>query len=223
MAGLQGTSKVTQGYDADKILYYWKRIKHSAVGDKIQLLGLQGATSGTNQSTLTSTPTKTATLKNLGSKSQQRVVDVIFSNDPTLDATQTDLYKQLYAAWTKQEILGLWRVDFNKVSGEKGSRKVEAEFSQVLLPNLPNTEALGGNMNANITFEVNGESRYLQDDESAFTLDEKDFADGEFDSVAQFYGFAHGTDLGVDTDGSFIDNTYDGTAGGNGQETDPKA
>ncbi|APX72084.1 hypothetical protein M5C72_02765 [Companilactobacillus allii] len=194
------------GRDADKILYFYKRIEHEPKSNTIHILGLQGATSGTNTKTAQSTATKTATIKGIGAANQQRTVDTIFQNPKE---NEKDLYWDLYAAWEKGEKMGLWRVDFNTVHGTKPNRKVQAQFSQAYLPNLPNTEALAGTATSNLQFEVDGLERALNTDENAFELDEVDFDDGVFDSVNKLYNFSHGIDLGVDENGNVVDETLD--------------
>lgn len=96
--------------------------------------------------------------------------------------------------------------------GTKPHRKIQAQFSQSFVPNLPNTEALGGTMTSNLQFEVNGMERAINSDENAFELDEEDLDDGILDDLAKFYNFSHGTDLGVDDNGDFVDNTVDDDA-----------
>src|SRR5699024_3671396 len=127
-----------RGRDADNIIYLYKRIKHEPLANKIHILGLQGATSGTNTRTLQSTATKRANIKGVGSINQQRTVDVIFSAP---EKNKKDLYWDLYAAWEKGELIGLWRMDLNTIHGTKPHRKIQAQFSQSFVPNLPNTRS----------------------------------------------------------------------------------
>lgn len=195
-----------QGRDADNIIYGWKRIKHEPIANTIHILGLQGATSGTNTRTLASTATKKANIKGVGAINQQRTVDVIFSNP---EKNKKDLYWDMYAAWQKGELVGLWRIDLNTVKGTKPNRTVEAQFSQSYVPNLPNTEALGGTVTSNLVFEVNGMEKAINSDENAFELDEKDLDTGILDDLASFYNFSHGTDIGTDGEGVYQDNTAD--------------
>jgi hypothetical protein len=195
-----------KGRDADNIIYLYKRIKHEPLANKIHILGLQGATSGTNTRTLQSTATKRANIKGVGSINQQRTVDVIFSAP---EKNKKDLYWDLYAAWEKGELIGLWRMDLNTVHGTKPNRKIQAQFSKCYVPNLPNTEALGGTMTSNLQFEVNGMERAINSDENAFELNEIDLDEGILDNLAKFYNFSHGTDLGTDENGEFVDNTED--------------
>ena len=56
--------------DSDKIIYYWKRIEHAAVTDLPAILGLQGATSTTNQRNVQSTQTKTGVIKSVQAPNQ---------------------------------------------------------------------------------------------------------------------------------------------------------
>lgn len=198
--------KNVKGRDADKILYFYKRIEHEPKTNKIHPLGLQGATSGTNTRTIQSTATKGANIKGVGSITQQRTVDTIFS-DPSNNSK--DLYWDLYQAWQNGELFGIWRVDFNTVHGKAPARKVQAQFSQCYLGNLPNTEALGGTQTSNLQFEVNGSERAINSEGNAFELDEADFEEGTFDQVTKFYNFSHGNDIGVDENGEFIDGTTD--------------
>lgn len=203
------TSKVTpsvKGRDADKIVYLYKRIEHEPIKATAHILGLQGATSGTNTRTLQSTATKRANIKGIGSINQQRTVDVIF-DEPAKN--KKDLYWDLYAAWEKGELLGLWRCDLNTVHGTKPERKFQAQFSQSYVPNLPNTEALGGTLTSNLQFEVNGQERALNSDENAFELSEEDVDAGFLDDMNKFYNHSHATDIGVDDDGVFQDETVD--------------
>lgn len=194
------------GRDADKILYFYKRIQHEPLANKLHILGLQGATSGTNTKTAQSTATKTSTIKGVGAANQQRTVDTIFQ-DPKVN--EKDLYWDLYAGWDKGEKFGLWRVDFNTVHGKKPNRRVQAQYSQAYLPNMPNTEALAGTVTSNLQFEVDGSERALNSDENAFELFESDFEDGVFDNVTKLYNFAHADQVGIDDDGNVVDNTED--------------
>lgn len=200
---IKGTAS---GRDADKILYFYKRIEYEPLKNKIHMLGLQGATSGTNTKAAQSTATKTATLKGVGAPNQQRTVDTIFQNPK---ANKKDLYWDLYSGWEKGEKFGLWRADFNTVHGKKPNRRVQAQYSQVYLPNMPNTEALAGTVTSNLQFEVDGSERALNSDENAFELFESDFEDGVFDNVTKLYNFAHANDVGTDDDGNVVDNTID--------------
>lgn len=189
-AGDKQTLPSTVGMDADKYIYFWKRIQYYPRNKKLRILGLQGATSGTNTRNLNSTQTKTVVLKGVGSINQQRVVDVIFAKG------QED-YHEFRQAWENGELIGLWRVDFNTVTGTKPNRKVRAEYSECYIPNLPFTEALGGTLTANITFEVNGKAvDTLDDGVTPAYLNESDFEDGQFDVASGFYGFHHGQDIG---------------------------
>ncbi|MBA1393291.1 hypothetical protein EQ500_05345 [Lactobacillus sp. XV13L] len=194
-----------EGRDADKFIYLYKRIQHDPVNQKMRVLGLQGATSGTNSNTLQSQATKTANIKGVGSSNQQRVVDVIWQS-PVKGVL--DLYWDLYAAWEKKELIGLWRVDLNTVRGKKPDRTVEAEYGQCYMPQLPTTEALGGTASSNITFEVNGMTRAINNQERPFVLLEKYLPDGFFDAVSKFINFSYGVDIGMEDD-EFTDKTVD--------------
>lgn len=197
--------KAFKGRDADKIIYLYKRFMHEPVANKAHILGQQGATSGTNTRNVQSTATKRGTAKGVGAINQQRTVDVIF-DDPANNGK--DLYWDLYAAWQKGELIGLWRVDLNTLHGTKPNRKVQAQFSQSYVPNLPNTEALGGIVTSNLQFEVNGVERAINSDENAFELDESDFEDGVLDDLDKYYNWAHPSDIGTEN-GKTVDNTAD--------------
>lgn len=194
-----------EGRDADKFIYLYKRIQHDPKDQKMRVLGLQGATSGTNTNTLQSNATKTANIKGVGSSNQQRVVDVIWQS-PVKGVL--DLYWDLYAAWEKKELIGLWRVDLNTVRGKKPNRTVEAEYGQCYMPQLPTTEALGGTASSNITFEVNGMTRAINNEERPFILFEKYLPDGFLDAVSKFINFSYGVDIGMEND-EFTDETVD--------------
>lgn len=199
------TIREVSGRAANKIIYFYKRIDHEPTANKMHILGLQGATSTTHQRTLSNTATKTANIKGVGSANEQFVVDVIFQ-DPKGEAT--DLWKDLYMTWEKQERIAVWRVDFNTVTGTAPSRKVRAAYAQCYIANLPSTEALGATMNANITFEVNGIMRAYDNNENAYHLNESDLPAGVFDDITKFYNFSHGNDIGTDG-GVFHDGTKD--------------
>lgn len=204
------TIREVSGRKANKIIYFYKRIDHEPTANKMHILGLQGATSTTHQRTLASTATKTANIKGVGSANEQIVVDVIFQ-DPKGEAT--DLWKDLYAVWDKQERIAIWRVDFNTVTGTEPNRKVRADYAQCYIANLPSTEALGATMNANITFEVNGVMRCMDSNENYFHLNESDLPAGVFDDITKFYNFSHGNDIGTDG-GVFHDGTKDDSKAG---------
>lgn len=200
--------KAFKGRDADKIIYLYKRFMHEPLANKAHILGQQGATSGTNTRAVQSTATKRGTAKGVGAINQQRTVDVIF-DDPAKNGK--DLYWDLYAAWQKGELIGLWRVDLNTLHGTKPNRKVQAQFSQSYVPNLPNTEALGGIVTSNLQFEVNGVERAINSDENAFELDESDFEDGVLDDLDKYYNWAHPSDIGTES-GETVDKTVDDDA-----------
>lgn len=180
-----------EAQSADKVLYFWQPIekyeKQGKVDKKIEMLGLQGATSTTNTKNITTTQTKTAAIKTVGQTNQQRVVEVIFDKEQ-------DLYYQFHDIWSKEERIGLWRVDMNFVSGNKPNRKVVAEYTECLIPNLPTAEALAGVLQSNITFEVQGESRTVDEYGKPFTLNEDDFENPKVldDAMKFFYKFSHG-------------------------------
>lgn len=209
--------RTVSGHDSDKIMYYYKLFEVEPLTNKAHALGLNGATSTTNTKNLSTTQTKTANIKGTGSINQQRVVNVILT-DPKKDLT--DVGRDLYMAWEKGYIVGLWRVDWNTVQGTPGSRTVNAEFSQCLIANLPETEALGANTATNVTFEVNGVARRYDEKGNPFTLSEEDFDEGMFDMVAKFYNFAKPAQLGTDS-GTVKDNTTDDSTGGNAAATKP--
>lgn len=198
--------KSFKGRDADQILYFYKRIEKEPLNAKAHLLGQQGATSGTNSRNVQSTQTKRGTAKGVGAINQQRTVDVIFSNP---EKNRKDLYWDLFAAWQNGELIGLWRVDLNTLHGKKPDRAAQAQFSESYVPNLPNTEALGGIVTSNLQFEVNGMERAINSDENAFELFENDLDAGVLDGLDKYYNFAHPGDIGTNENGEFEDNTVD--------------
>lgn len=175
---------------ADKIIYFWQPIgryqRLGKVEKKIEMLGLQGATSGTNTKAVQTTQTKTAAIKTIGQTTQQRVVDVIF--------TDSELPNRLFEVWDKEEEIGLWRVDLNDIKGKGNDRTVAAEYSECLIPNFPNQEALNGVLQANITFEVQGQARTLDEDGQPYRLNLSDFADPNVldEAGKYFYEFSNG-------------------------------
>ena len=86
-ATLEG-KKIVGARSADKVMYYYKLIKHEKTGTPCHILGTQGASSGTNTKTLGTTPTKMFNVKATGSINQQRVVNVVMT---TGDGFKTDV------------------------------------------------------------------------------------------------------------------------------------
>lgn len=192
-SGIGATTQVISPKFADKILYFYKRDSWPKTR-KPEVLGLQGASSGTNTRTASNVQTKTVTLKSVGAKTQQRVVNLVY--------TQNDgLYHQLNDAWSKGEVVHLWKVDFNTVTGAKPNRSAEAEYSQCLVPQLPITEGVGTITQSNTTFEVQGEAVDTEaDGVTPARIKEADLADGSFDVMDQaLYAFSHGQDVGDNT------------------------
>lgn len=98
--GIGTTTEVISPKFADKFMYFWKRDSWPK-SRKPEVMGLQGASSGTNTRTASNVQTKTVTLKSLGAKTQQRVVNLVY--------TQNDsLYRELNDAWSKGEVIHLW-------------------------------------------------------------------------------------------------------------------
>ncbi|MEJ6358743.1 hypothetical protein WJM93_15680 [Lactiplantibacillus plantarum] len=187
------TTSEVRAQAADKIIYFWQPIdkykKQGRADKKIEMLGLQGATSTTNTKSVTTTQSKTAAIKTLGQTNQQRVVDVIFDRN-------NELFYRLYDIWEKEEHIGLWRVDMNFIEGNKPNRTVVAEYTECLIPNLPTTEALAGALQANLTFEVNGNARVIDDNGNPYRLNESDFENPTVldEAIQFFYDFSHGYD-----------------------------
>ncbi|MDX3785521.1 hypothetical protein [Lactiplantibacillus plantarum] len=186
--GIGTTTEVISPKFADKFMYFWKRDSWPK-SRKPEVMGLQGASSGTNTRTASNVQTKTVTLKSLGAKTQQRVVNLVY--------TQNDsLYRELNDAWSKGEVIHLWRVDFNTLQGTKPNRSAEAEYSQCLVPQLPITEGIGAITQSNATFEVQGEAVDDEDGKPA-RVTEDDLVDGSFDVLDKaLYAFSHGQDVG---------------------------
>jgi len=193
------------GIEADKIFYGFKRIMSWPVAAKIQLLGMQGATSATNTRTSQATQLKNGTLKGAGAPNQQRTVDCIYPKE----TNGFDLHAEIRQIWDNNERFGLWRIDFGSMHGKKPNRKVRAQYSHAILPALPYTEALGGFLTSNLAIEVEGMERDFNDDGNWFELPESSFEPGTFDKMNKFYNYSLGTDQGTDEDGNFVDNTVD--------------
>lgn len=193
------------GIETDKIFYAFKRVHAWPVNAKIQLLGMQGATSATNTRTSQATQTKSGVLKGIGAPNQQRTVDCIYPKA----SNGFDLYAEIRQIWDNGEGFDVWRIDFGSMHGKKPNRKVRAQYSQAVLPALPYTEALGGFLTSNLVIEVNGMERDFNDDGNWFELPESSFVPGTFDKMNKFYDYSLGTERGVDEDGNFVDNTVD--------------
>lgn len=185
----KGMVKEIKPLDSNKILYFYK-LSSDGKDAKARLLGLQGATSGANTKQLQSTQLKQGTIKMAGSKNQQRTVAAYFQvNDP--------VYDDMKKAWDDEdEIIHLYRVDLNTVTGEAPNRQAQAEYSQCLLPNFPTTEGLSSVLTSSLTLEVNGVAV-----DGIITEDQLE--EGSFDQGRKFYDFMKPTEIG----GSVAGNT----------------
>lgn len=210
------TKKLVEPKSSDKVLYYYKLIKHEPLANKCHPLGTQGATSGTNTATLGTTQTKQFNIKDTGSINQQRVVNIILTND---DGSKTDVARDLYYAWEHHESIGLWRVDWNTIHISNGKQVVNAEYSEVKISALPETEALNTAISQNITFEVTGIARRYDEDGNPFVMSEQDFDDGMFSTVAKFYNFTLPSQIGTDGSGNVVDNSTDDSHSGDSSAT----
>lgn len=173
---------------ADKYLYYYK-LDTWPKDHKAKMLGLQGATSGTNTKTVTTTQTKTAPIKTTGSPTQQRTVLSYFQVG---DGINEDMKK----AWRFDITVHLYRLNLNQVSGDKGARTAPCEYSQCILGALPQTENLGGIMQASLAFEVQG---LAQED----NISETEFEEAAFDLGLDLYNFLKPTEAGGSTDDGY--------------------
>ena len=203
--------KLVGSRSADKVMYYYKLIKHEKTGIPCHILGTQGATSGTNTKTLGTTATKQFNVKDTGSTNQQRVVNVVMT---TGDGFKTDVARDLYYTWEHGDEMLLYRVDWNTLRTVNGKKVVDAEMAIVLISALPETEALNTPVTQNVTFEVQGATRRYDEDGFPFTLSQEDFDDGIFTDTIKYFNFGKPSEFGVDTDGNIIDNTKDDSHAG---------
>lgn len=203
--------KLVGSRSADKVMYYYKLIKHERTGIPYHILGTQGATSGTNTKTLGTTATKQFNVKDTGSTNQQRVVNVVMT---TGDGFKTDVARDLYYTWEHGDEMLLYRVDWNTLRTVNGKKVVDAEMAIVLISALPETEALNTPVTQNVTFEVQGATRRYDEDGFPFTLSQEDFDDGIFTDTIKYFNFGKPSEFGVDTDGNIIDNTKDDSHAG---------
>lgn len=172
----------------DKIIYYYK-LDTWPKDHVANMLGLQGATSGTNTRTVTSTALKQTTIKTMGSNTSQRTVAAYFQKND-------GIYEDMEKAQRFGITVHLYRVDLNTVSGASPARTAEVEYSQCLLGALPPQEALAGIFNASLAFEVQGQP-------VKGTLAESEFEEGAFDLGEALYGFIAPTSAGGATDSTY--------------------
>lgn len=204
--------KLVGAHSSDKIMYYYKLIKHENKEGPCHILGTQGASSGTNTRTLGTTATKQVTVKDTGPINQQRVVNVVMT---TGGGFKTDVARDLFYTWEHGEEMLLYRVDWNTLrKNSDGKWVVNAEMAVVLISALPETEALNTPVSQNVTFEVQGKARRYDEDGYPFTLEETDFDDGIFTDTVKFFNFGKPSDFGVDADGNVIDNAKDDSHAG---------
>lgn len=154
---------------ADKIVYGIK-FPWNKTTDKIQMLGVQAATSTTNTRKMTDVATKKGTLHASGSKSETFVVDSYWLRG-------SDIYDSLKRAVQEGIKVAIWRIDFNERRYESdGKLYVPADFAMATPNGLPNTEAVNNLIHSNITYDIDGESQpgMLSEDD----LDPDMLADG---------------------------------------------
>lgn len=208
--------KLVGARSSDKVMYYYKLIKHEKVGTPCHILGTQGASSGTNTKALGTTATKQFNVKDTGAINQQRVVNVVLT---TGDGFKTDVARDLYYAWEHDEEILLYRVDWNSLRTENGKQVVNAEMAIVLISTLPETEALNTPITQNITFEVQGKTRRYDEDGYPFTLEASDFDDGIFTDTIKYFNFGKPGEFGLDANGNVVDNTKDDSHAGDHDAT----
>lgn len=174
---------------SDLYLYFYK-LDTWAQNHVAKMLGLQGNTSGTNTKTVTTTQTKTVPIKTMGQPTQQRTVLSYFQ-------VGDGIFEDMKKAWKYGITIHLYRVNLNQITGDKPNRQAPCEYSQCLLGTLPQTENLGGIMQASLAFEVQG---LAQED----LLSESDLEEAAFDQGVDLYNFIKPTLAGGSTD-----QTYD--------------
>lgn len=206
---------IVEAHSSDKVMYYYKG-PWEPLPNPCHVLGTQGATSGTNTATLGSTPTKQFNIKDTGSKNQQRVVNVVMTKG---DGFKTDVARDLYMVWQEGLTMPLWRVDWNTLRTVAGKQVVDAEYSQVKISALPETEALNTAVTQNVTFEVTGESRRYDAKGQPFTLSAEDFDDGIFTATLKYYNFTKPSQIGTDADGKLVTTAGDDSNGGDANGT----
>lgn len=173
---------------ADKYLYFYKLDTWDKT-EVAHVLGLQGATSGTNTKTVTTTQTKQSPIKTVGSPTQQRTVLSYFQTE---DGILADMKK----AWQFNITVHLYRLNLNQVSGTAPARTAPCEYSQCVLGAVPQTENLGGIMQASLVFEVQG---YAQEG----NITEDNFETAAFDTGLNLYNFLAPLKVGGSTDASY--------------------
>lgn len=210
MAGIEEKPAI-EAQSSDKVMYYYKGAWEPKT-NPCHVLGIQGASSGTNTATLGTTPTKQANIKDTGSINQQRVVNVVMTNGGGI---KTDVARDLYYTWEHKLVLLLWRVDWNTLhKNSDGKQCVYAEFSQVKISALPETEALNTAVVQNVTFEVTGVARRYDDLGNPFAMFEEDFDDGMFTDVIKFYNFTRPVQIGADDNGQLTTSATDDSKAG---------
>lgn len=215
MAVTTNEKPVIESHSADKVMYYYKGAWEPK-SNPCHVLGIQGASSGTNTATLGTTATKQANIKDTGSINQQRVVNVVMTKGGNI---LTDVARDLYYTWEHHLKLLLWRVDWNTLRKNADSKMVvSAEFSEVMISALPETEALNTAVAQNVTFEVTGVARRYDEDGNPFVMFEEDFDQGMFSDIMKFYDFAHPGEIGANDNGELTtsagDDSHAGDKGG---------
>ncbi|ANK59813.1 hypothetical protein [Loigolactobacillus backii] len=174
---------------SDLYLYFYK-LDTWEKNHVAKMLGLQGSTSGTNTKTVTTIQTKTVPIKTMGQPTQQRTVLAYFQ-------VGDGIFEDMKKAWKYGITIHLYRVNLNQITGDKPARQAPCEYSQCLLGALPQTESLGGIMQASLALEVQGLAQ-----ESL--LSEADLEEAAFDQGVDLYNFIKPT-----LAGGSDDQTYD--------------
>lgn len=170
---------------ADKIVYGcmfpWDKKE-----DKIHLLGLQAATSTTDNLAASAVNLKGGSVHAPGAMTETFVVDSYWRKGDTY------IQRSLRRCVHEKVRLGIFRFDFNRmITDPKDPTKfvVSGLFGKAYPNGVPQTEAVNNLLHSNITYNIDGETQ-----EGVTGQDEMD---PELYRIGlALYGYAHNTDMG---------------------------
>lgn len=152
----------------------------------IAMLGQQAATSTTNTPSNTKINLKKGTISSPGATAETFVVDSYWQKN------DKKIYYGLKRAVKEQVKVGIWRFDFNEKQDDPanpGQFIVPSTFAQAYPNGVPDTEAVNNLLHANITYNIEGDSK------EGVTL-QKELDPDIYKIGLQMYDFAHNTDFG---------------------------
>ena len=167
---------------ADKIVYgcmfEWDKPE-----DKIHLLGLQAATSTTDNLASQAVNLKGGSMHAPGATTETFVVDSYWRK------IDNYIQRSLRRCVHEKVRLGIFRFDFNQMRKDPNKFIVPGLFGKAYPNGVPQTEAVNNLLHSNITYNIDGETQ-----EGVTNQDEMEPA--LYQIGLKLYTYAHNTDMG---------------------------